>query len=140
MHVALVRSTLLLTPLLTPTMLAHPAWRSWCKLVQLFTLCMKHELQVSDVARIDALQLEHSELFDHVAEYKGLKRPKHHFLTHLAQDVWRFGPLRGYWTMGFEGFNKVIKAGANRSNWKDESVSIMRYWAMRSGWELACRQ
>jgi hypothetical protein len=22
----------------------------------------------------------------------GLKKPKHHFLTHLAPDIWRFGP------------------------------------------------
>ena len=41
------------------------------------------------------------------------------------------------WTFGFEGFNKVIKAGANHSNWKDETFSIMRYWSMRTGWEMA---
>ena len=46
------------------------------------------------------------------------------------------GPLRGFWTMGFEGNNKVIKAGAERSNWKDESRSIMQYWSLRSGHEL----
>ena len=34
--------------------------------------------------------------------------------------------------MGFEGFNKVIKAGAQRSNWRNESLSIMQYWSMRS--------
>ena len=114
-------------------MLAHPAWASWCKMVELFTLCMKHSLRV---ALIDQLQLEHSALFDRVKEYSGLKRPKHHFLSHVAQDVWRFGPLRGFWTFGFERFNKVIKAGANRSNYKNETLSIMRYWAMRSMHEM----
>ena len=48
-------------------------------------------------------------LFDAVPQYAGLKRPKHHFMTHVAQDVWRFGPPRGYWCFGYEGFNKVIK-------------------------------
>ena len=79
-----------------------------------------------------SLVLEHSALFDAVPEYAGLKRPKHHFLVHLAGDVWRYGPPRGYWCFGFEGFNKIIKAGAQRSNWKNETVSIMRYWSMRS--------
>ena len=130
------RSTLLLTPLLSPAMLSHPAWASWCKLAELFTLCMKHTLKVSDVTLIDDLQLEYCKLFDHVPEYVGLKRPKHHFLAHLAPDIWRFGPLRGFWTMGFEGNNKTIKAGAERSNWKDESRTVMQYWSMRSGHEM----
>ena len=78
------------------------------------------------------LQLKHSALFDQVSEYSGLKRPKHHFLSHLALDTWRYGPPRGYWCFGFESFNKVIKAGSARTNWKNESVGIMQYWSMRS--------
>ena len=119
-------------PLLTETMRMHPAWRSWCCLVELFTVIFQHSLSVADIQRIDDLVLEHSALFDSVADYAGLKRPKHHFLSHVAQDAWRFGPPRGYWCFGFEGFNKIIKAGAQRSNWKSETVSIMRYWSMRS--------
>ena len=64
--------------------------------------------------------------------FNGLKRPKHHFLSHLALDVWRYGPPRGYWCFGFESFNKVIKAGSARTNWKNETVGIMRYWSMKS--------
>ena len=56
------------------------------------------------VKRLDTLQIEHSQLFARVAEYSGLRRPKHHFMTHLALDVWRFGPPRGYWCFGFEGY------------------------------------
>ena len=33
-----------------------------------------------------------------------------------------YGPPRGYWCFGFESFNKVIKAGSARTNWKNESV------------------
>ena len=106
--------------------------RSWCCLVELFTVIFQHSLSVADIQRIDDLVLEHSALFDSVADYAGLKRPKHHFLSHVAQDAWRFGPPRGYWCFGFEGFNKIIKAGAQRSNWKSETVSIMRYWSMWS--------
>jgi hypothetical protein len=128
----LVRSIEVLEPLLTPSMRQHPAWASWVKLVELWSLVLQHELQVSDIERIDDLQYEHAQLFALVPEYIGLRRPKHHFLTHLARDIWRYGPPRGYWTFGFESFNKVIKAGAQRSNWKLETRSIMQYWSMRS--------
>ena len=114
-------------------MLAHPAWKSWCKLVQLFGLTCLHELEVTDVHRLDDLILEHSKLFDEVTEYEGLKRPKHHFLTHMPSDIWMFGPPRGYWCNGFEAFNQVIKRGVNRSNFKNPEISCLRYWSMRSG-------
>jgi hypothetical protein len=122
----------ILNPLLTDAMRRHPAWLCWLKLVELHSVVIQHKLKVSDIERIDDLVLEHSQLFDRVPEYNGLKRPKHHFLTHLAMDIWRYGPPRGYWCFGFEGFNKVIKRGARSSNWKDPTMSVMRYWSCRS--------
>ena len=135
MHFAL-HSQRILEPLLTPQMKAHPAWICWLKLVELFALVIQVHLKVSDVERIDNLVQEHSQLFDAVDEYEGLKRPKHHFAQHVAMDVWRYGPPRGYWCFGFEGFNKVIKKGASLSNWKSETVSIMKYWSLRSAHAL----
>ena len=119
-----------LEPLLTEPMRAHPAWASWVKLVQLFTLAVQHELKVTDIELLDDYQVEHATLFAAVPEYAGLSRPKHHFLTHLPGDAWRYGPPRGYMCFGFEGFNKVIKSGAARSNWQRESLTIMRYWSL----------
>ena len=43
-----------------------------------------------------------------------------------------FGPPRGYWCFGYEAFNKIIKAGAQRTNWRDTTYSIMQYWSVRS--------
>ena len=117
-------------------MRADPAWRSWTKLVELFLLTIKHSHTVAEIEMLDDLQLQHSALFDQVWEYKGLKRPKHHFLTHLSQDVWRYGPPREYWCFGFEAFNRVIKEGARRSNWRDTTMSIARYWSFRSAQAL----
>ena len=111
-------------------MRTHPAWASWVKLVQLFTLTVQHKLNVSDIERLDDLQYEHATLFEAVPEYAGLARPKNHFLTHVPSDAWRYGPPRGYWCFGFESFNKVLKAGASRSNWQRESITIMRYWSL----------
>ena len=117
-------------------MRSSPAWRSWVSLCELWSaVVVQHQLVSDDVERNDELQLEHSRLFDEVSQYTGLKRPKHHFLTHTALDVWHFGPPRGYWCFGFESFNKVIKAGSQRTNWKNETVGIMQYWSMKS----ACR-
>ena len=113
-------------------MKAHPAWRSWLLLVKLFTMTIKHEIAVDDINDIDDAQLAHSAAFDATPEYEGLKRPKHHFCAHLASDIRLYGPPRGYWCFGFEAFNKVIKAGAQRSNWRNSTRSIMEYWSMRS--------
>ena len=135
MHFTLLSNDIL-GPLLTPKMLAHPAWLSWLKLVELFTLSIQHTLTVADIERIDTLHLEHSACFDKVPEYHGLKRPKHHFCSHVAGDVWRYGPPRGYWCFGFERFNQIIKRGAQSSNWKSTTVSVMRYWAARSARRL----
>ena len=130
----------LLTPLLTAEMRAHPAWRCWVKLVEVHSVFILHELTVSDIERLDDLQLEHAERFANVPDYAGLTRPKLHFLSHIAQDVWRYGPPRGLWCYGFEGFNRVIKAGAKRSNFKCESVSIMEYYASWVARSLASKK
>ena len=82
---------------------------------------------------MDDLVLEYLALFEQVPEYVGFYRPKHHFLQHLARDAWRYGPPRGYWCFGFEGFNRVVKHGAKLSNFKSESRSVMQYWSVRSG-------
>lgn len=99
------------------------------KLVELYSVYVQHELSIADIERLDDLQVEYMMLFDQVAEFVGLKRPKHHFLTHVSHDVWRYGPPRGYWCFGFEAFNKVIKRGAKRSNFKREPLSVMQYYA-----------
>ena len=130
-----VHSPDVIGPLLTEEMPTSPEWLCWLKLVELYTLSVQHTLTMRDIQRLDDLQLEHTELFHKVLQYRGLRKPKHHFLTHLAMDAWRFGPPRGYWCFGFESFNKVIKAGSKRSNYKNEVVSIMEYWSLRSaGW------
>ena len=66
-----VHSVTIMDPLLTEEMRALPAWRSWVKLVALFSVTVKHELEVHDVELIDDLQLEYSAAFDQVPQYAG---------------------------------------------------------------------
>lgn len=114
----------------------HPAWLSWLKLVEVFAFVCKPTFETGDIEKLDDLILNHSELFDLVPQYNGLKRLKHHLLVHMPGDLWRFGPPKGYWCFGFEGFNNIIKAGAEKSNFKDVTTSIMRYWQYRSARKL----
>ena len=101
-----------------------------------------HSRQESDVQRLDDLQLEESIAFDKVTEYRGYgKRPKKHFLTHLANDVWRHGPPRAFWCFGFEARNKLLKQLAQASNFKNEAMSMMRSYSMRQAIKLvSCRR
>ena len=71
-----------------------------------------------------------------VKEYMGLKKPKHHFLTHLSGDVWKYGPPRAFWCFGFEAFNKLIKNTCNLTNYNNEVLAVMQYWSMRSARRL----
>jgi hypothetical protein len=109
-----------------------PSWRSWKKLVELYACFCQYEFTTRDITRIDDLVVQHSQLFDKVGVYAGLKRPKHHFATHIAGDIYKYGPPRGYWTFGFESLNRVIKAAARKSNWRRDSYDIMKFWSMRS--------
>jgi hypothetical protein len=130
------RSAQVLEPILTPAMRAHPAWKCWLKLVELYSHVILHKFSVELIVKIDDLQLEYSALYDEVPEYAGLKRPKHHFISHLAPNAYRFGPPRGYWCFGFEAFNKVMKSGARLSNKKNTVEAVMMCWSMRHAREI----
>jgi hypothetical protein len=67
-----------------------------------------------------------------VPEYDGLWKPKHHFATHLAVELLRFGPLRGFWCMSFEGFNKIVKQATELSNYRGEDMFVMEHWILKS--------
>jgi hypothetical protein len=108
-----------------------PAWKAWVKLVELYSYVVLHEMDKPTIKKIDDLQFEYTHLYDQVPEYVGLKRPKHHFLSHLAPDIWRFGPPRGYWCYGFEAFNRVMKAGARVANKRSTAMSVLEYVSLR---------
>ena len=67
-----------------------------------------------------------------VPEYSGLWKPKHHFATHLAVELLRYGPLRGFWCMSFEGFNKVVKQATELSNYRNEDMFVLEHWMVKS--------
>jgi hypothetical protein len=120
-------------------MCQHPAWKSWLKLVALFTFLQKREFSMEDIERLDDMQLDYMDAFDQVPEYVGLKRPKHHFLSHVSLDIYRHGPPSEYWCFGFESFNKTMKAGARLSNCKHIVRDVMEYWSVLSARDMQIR-
>ena len=59
-------------------------------------------------------------------------KPKHHFAQHIASDMARCGPARGYWCFSYEGFNKKIKKSTRHSNFKNVCKRIAEQWVLRS--------
>lgn len=53
-------------------------------------------------------------------------------MTHLAVDILRHGPPRGFWCMSFEGFNKVVKQATEISNYRHEDMFVLEHWIMKS--------
>jgi hypothetical protein len=124
-----------------------PYWKSWVAHVRVLEMSLRSQFTVPDVFVLDELVKAHHQAFLKVPEYDGLWKPKHHFATHLAIDLLRFGPLRGFWCMSNEGFNKLIKQACEISNYRAEDVFVMEHWMMKSaktlrrirdaGWAIA---
>ena len=109
-------------------------------LCKVFLLAFQHDISMADLKLVDDTVVAHSDAFDAVSEYAGLKRPKHHFMCHLGPDMWNFGPCRGYRCFGFEGFNKVLKRGAKGTNFINEVEGVMEYWSILSAREMVNRR
>lgn len=67
-----------------------------------------------------------------VSEYEGFARPKHHFCRHLSAALLRYGPLRGFWCMPWEGFLQVIKAIFKMTNYKNAPFTVCSFWSMKT--------
>ena len=69
-----------------------------------------------EIDRLEDLVLEFLDLRMNVlTEYPvlGSAKPKHHFLTHYAENIRKFGPPMGYWTGRFESKHRVAKSVAD---------------------------
>lgn len=80
--------------------------------------------------------MEHQMQFAAVTEYEGLWKPKHHLALHIARDIRRFGPPRGYWCMAFEAFNQLVKRLSEMSNYKSQLSSVVNFWLYKSARNL----
>ena len=61
-----------------------------------------------------------------------MRKPKHHMAAHVVRDIELNGPPRAWWCMAFEAFNQVIKNMFKRANYKSATLSVAKFWSMRS--------
>ena len=62
----------------------------------------------------------------------GSAKPKHHYLTHYAENIRKFGPPMGYWTGRFESKHRVAKSVADSSkNFKNISLTVSNRQQLR---------
>lgn len=115
-------------------------WRCWLKHLAYLQLLNMPQLTQTQILELEALVIEHQGQFAAVEEYKGLWKPKHHFALHLARDIRRFGPPRGYWCMAFEAFNQLIKRLSEMSNYKSQLSSVVNFWLYKSARNLIKRK
>ena len=129
-------SILLLGGLLPQEAKRLPAWRSWLLHHRVLMMCLQRTFNTDELELLDDLITQYSTQFQKVPEYGTYYKPKHHFLHHVVIDIVRFGPPRFFWCLPSEAFQKIIKAAANRSNYKDECMTVLDFWSMKSAMAL----
>ena len=75
------------------------------------------------------------DLFSKIQPSKMITKPKLHLLTHLAEDIKRFGPLITQATEAFEGFHGVFRSCSILSNHQAPSRDIALQLADQEGFK-----
>ena len=108
-----------------------PVWISWVKHIEYLDLLFAHEITAQELIELENKIFVAQQAFDTVREFKGLYKPKHHFLSHACIHIMRLGPMRGYWCYSFEGFHQRIKRICRNSNYKYVSGRLVDFWIMQ---------
>ena len=93
-------SVALLDPLLSDPAKNSPAWKAWLAHMYYLDILLRTSFSRDDVLDLDRGIRRHHMLFNAVPQYSALRRPKHHFTTHFANDLLNNGPLRYGWCFG----------------------------------------
>ena len=71
-------------------------------------------------------------ILDDYPNLLGTPKPKHHYLTHYAEAIRKFGPPLSYWTGRFEAKHRVAKSTAESAkNFKNISATLSIRQQMR---------
>lgn len=110
----MVHGLTVLEPMLTDAGRCNPAWLSWKALREVVVFALSQSFDTDKgPTTLTRLIAEHRRRFELVPQYVDVERPKHHFQDHLAAALVRFGPLRGFWCMPWEGFLRVRSFAAH---------------------------
>ena len=88
-----------------------------------------------EIDRLEDIVIEYLDLRKVVMEeypLLGSAKPKHHFLSHYAQNIRQFGPPMGFWTGRYESKHRVAKAVAISSkNFRNISLTVSNRQQLR---------
>ncbi|KZO96677.1 hypothetical protein CALVIDRAFT_481011, partial [Calocera viscosa TUFC12733] len=106
---------------LPPRPRVHPdAAQNYLKFATVLKIYMRREITERDIERASRLYLDFFEEYIYGASNV---TPTFHWITHLAAQIHRYGPVHGFWTFIFERLNKFLKA-FNTSGHKGGVVEV----------------
>jgi hypothetical protein len=81
--------------------------KMWDNLHILSTICRKHHVNEEDLSILTQVQREIQVLI-YKNDVQKMKTVNTHYLSHLAEFIRLYGPLRGYWCFPFESYLKGV--------------------------------
>ncbi|KZO98187.1 hypothetical protein CALVIDRAFT_479145, partial [Calocera viscosa TUFC12733] len=101
----------------------HPdAAQNYLKFATVLKIYMRREITERDLERASRLYLDFFEEFVKIYGASNVT-PTFHWITHMAAQIRRYGPVHGFWTFVFERLNKFLKA-FNTSGHKGGVVEV----------------
>ena len=85
-----------------------------------------------DAGRVQQLYDDWMRSIEHVPQWKGCWKPKHHLGDHLGDALDEHGPWRAYWCMWGEGFLQYLKCIFDMSNYKSAAHTVGTVWAAKA--------
>ena len=115
-------------------------WMVWVVHVAIVGQMMRFSFTYADLQLLEKTNLKWQVLYYLVPEYYDTWRPKVHWSTHLAHDIFLWGPVRLLWAMIMEMKNREFKLACKRSNYFNPVKSVGEFWVDQSAHQLKKRK
>jgi hypothetical protein len=112
---------------------SSPHWVSWLQLVGLLRFVVRRQFSPeSDPDTVQRLYDTWMRSIEHVPQWKGRWKPKHHLGDHLADALREHGPWRAFWCMWGEAFLQYLKKLFNMTNYRGAPFTVATTWAAKA--------
>ena len=110
-------------------------FRAWVLHVHACQMQLRYKFSFAELLILENLLVESEKAIANTPAYAGVWTAKAHWILHLAQDIFDWGPSRLLYTMLCEMKNKAFKHGCKRSNFHAPVKSTAEFWALQSDYE-----
>ena len=115
-------------------------WMAWVLHVAIVSHTLRFSFTYADLQVLEEVSLKWQEVYYSVPEYHDTWRPKVHWMSHLAHDIFLWGPPRLLWAMIMEMKNREFKLACMRSNYFNPVKSVAEFWVDQSSYQLRKRK